>query len=1090
VFIDVMMMQPPPHYYAPYHGMLPMSPRTCLACRRLNPPLAAYCYFDGAPLAAGTVGPQNVGSQHFPTPFVLPSGRSCRSFAELAHACRQDWAAARGLMGERSLRPFLAYLGRNDLALAAACAAAHPDPDQGLDDFLAQLPGCQPSPPALEVGGDDIDLGTMAAGQDQNFLLTIRNVGERLLTGLIRTENCLWLWVDGPGLQEKRFKAAAHEQLHFALHVRGDQLRARPQPQVGEIVVESNGGAQRVVVRIHVPVTPFPHGVAQGAQTPRQFAEKAGTALQETTRLLEDGSVARWYQSNGWTYPVLGPAATGVAAAQQYFEALGLSAPPRVELRSTAVTLRGAAGGMASGQLVLATAENRPVYAQARADQPWLSVGPAESRGTEAVIPLTVANVPACPGQTLYAQLWVRANGKQLFKVPVSLLVEPAALTEVQQGRDTEHFSRPLTGAQTPPPPNPVPEQPTETPIPPPDAEAGSGWRQIWGVLVAASLVLGVLAGAAVVNRVVDRDGGSDPTKTPPVQTPTTLPVAPTTAKPTPPPATEKTRDREPEGSFVKEVIRKLNDSDLVANREALADLEVNLTKPGIRRAIPALLGAAGRQTDEDFRDRAAKVVRALGPPRKEDAGCLKGALAVRHPAIRRYVFFALKEMGDRSRAAMAVVAEALKHPESAVRREALGVVRTLGGTARALAFQALLNPADDAEVQAVRGALTALLKLGPLTAEEIDVPTEVLADSARRSWVRCLAADLLGEAGKQAAGSVPVLVAVLQEKNDAAVMVRSIRALRQIGDRRAEVLTALVNAATSHSEERIRLEAVGALKQLDPSALSTAQVLELWGAENAASVRTALLELLEARLATLEAGQMSELLPLLRHNDPEIVQMGLNVVRDRKAAAAAVTAEVMDLLARDEARMREAALAALQALSPAVRKQLPRLFEALKKRPKEQRAALGLAVFGLIDANDARSLQSLVPFLLDGLHPASVRAPGAKTEKEITEVLIKIGQPAVDGIFQNLETLLAVEKQARLDFKDVDTDNNSCRKNLYDALATLGPSCKSPGNFNRIRELRKKEPTVKSPNGRETRFLHEEVDKASWKALNAMDAR
>jgi hypothetical protein len=67
--------------------------------------------------------------------------------------------------------------------------------------------------------------------------------------------------------------------------------------------------------------------------------------------------------------------------------------------------------------------EKRPVYAQAQADQPWLVVGPVECRGSKAVIPLNVAQVPAFPGQTIHAQLSVQANGKQSFKIPVRLHV-------------------------------------------------------------------------------------------------------------------------------------------------------------------------------------------------------------------------------------------------------------------------------------------------------------------------------------------------------------------------------------------------------------------------------------------------------------------------------------------------------------------------------------------------------------------------------------------------------------------------------------------------------------------------------------------
>jgi hypothetical protein len=109
-----------------------------------------------------------------------------------------------------------------------------------------------------------------------------------------------------------------------------------------------------------------------------------------------------------------------LAAVQQLFEALGLTAAPRVELRVTEVDLVGSPGGKAQGRVVLATQEKRPIYAHAESDQAWLSVTGTQTQGDTVVIPLRVAQIPSCPGQTLHAQLSVQTNGKQFFKIPVS----------------------------------------------------------------------------------------------------------------------------------------------------------------------------------------------------------------------------------------------------------------------------------------------------------------------------------------------------------------------------------------------------------------------------------------------------------------------------------------------------------------------------------------------------------------------------------------------------------------------------------------------------------------------------------------------
>lgn len=396
--------------------------------------------------------------------------------------CRQNWEEARGLLKGGVLRTFLLALGRSDLAQAVDHAAGHTDLDLGLDDFLARLPGCQPAPPRLEIERAEIDLGTIARGQDRTFTLTIKNTGERLLSGAVRSVDCLWLGVSEPHLNEQRFQASAGEQLEIQLHTRGKELRTGPHKQEGEVKVVSNGGVRSLLVRIHVPVTPYPDGELKGAQTPKQLAEKGRAAPAEMARLLEDGSVARWYQCNGWAYPVTGPRATGLASVQQYFEVLGLTTPTRVELHTTVVNLQGAAGGKTQGRLVLSTSEKRPIYAHAQADQTWLSVGPTEYRGNQAIVPLSVAVVPSCAGQTLRAELSVQANGEQRFKVPVSLQVGPPAAGKVEPRgltgfhspdwlddvRSAEAQPRGLTGFHLPPLSDaslpPLPNQPAQGP--------------------------------------------------------------------------------------------------------------------------------------------------------------------------------------------------------------------------------------------------------------------------------------------------------------------------------------------------------------------------------------------------------------------------------------------------------------------------------------------------------------------------------------------------------------------------------------------------------------------------------------------------
>jgi hypothetical protein len=413
--------------------------QTCSKCSRINPADAAYCYFDGNVLAghARAGAPVAGGNQPFHNPFTFPSGRGCRNYDELAIACQSEWDAAKELLQQGYLEGFLGGLGRSDLALAAREAARFPDRDRGLDQFLAKLPSNALTPPKLRLDPQEVNLGTVKVGDDQHFDLNLENQGMRLLYGSVSSDGCPWLTVgEGAGAPEKLFQFGGHSTI--PVHVRGKQLRAGNKPLEGRLVVESNGGTFTIHVRLEVPVKPFKDGVLAGAKSPRQVAEKAKANPKEAAPLFEKGVVARWYEENGWTYPVQGPSASGLGAVQQFFEALGLTPPPKTEISDRSVTMSGNPGETIKYALTVSTQEKRPVYAHGSSDQPWLEVGRAKLNGRTAVIPLVVPTVPNKPAAILHAKVTVVSNGNQRFVVPVTLNVagvfafgEPEAVEEV-----------------------------------------------------------------------------------------------------------------------------------------------------------------------------------------------------------------------------------------------------------------------------------------------------------------------------------------------------------------------------------------------------------------------------------------------------------------------------------------------------------------------------------------------------------------------------------------------------------------------------------------------------------------------------------
>jgi hypothetical protein len=395
----------------------------CRTCRRVNPPGATYCYHDGVALdGQGRPAAAPPGSQPFPVPFTFASGRTCLNYNELALACLDDWPAALAALREGHIENFLGGLGRLDLAAGAREAARFPDPDRGLDQLLGRLPGDALAPAKLVVKTPDFDLGPVDIGCERRFVLTLANGGTRLLHGSVTFADAPWLaFGQAPDSPRKVFQFS--DRADIPIEVAGQRLRASLTAIEGQIVIESNGGTATVPVRAAVTPIPFPEGVLQGALTPRQLAVKAKAAPKQAAALFENGTVAGWYRSNGWYYPVRGAAASGLGAVQQFFEALCLTKPPRVTLSAPALELRGRPGETIGCTLRAQTEENRPVFASAVSNCLWLTVGPVEMKGRSANIPLLVRAVPKSPGETLTAQVTVEANGNQRFVVPVTLSI-------------------------------------------------------------------------------------------------------------------------------------------------------------------------------------------------------------------------------------------------------------------------------------------------------------------------------------------------------------------------------------------------------------------------------------------------------------------------------------------------------------------------------------------------------------------------------------------------------------------------------------------------------------------------------------------
>jgi hypothetical protein len=403
----------------------------CPVCSKVNPQDAYYCYYDGRPLSKERQqGPLHVGNMPFAAPFYFADGQGCANFNQLALACDNRWEEARGLLVEGIWPTFFGGIGRLDLAAAAKLAAREPDHDRGLSQLLEKLPADPDClrPPKVSLESTEENLGQLAPGTDRSFELVVANQGMLLLHGTIST-NCDWLVLgDRAGPSQKLFQT--RDFFTIKVWVLGSKLRAGLVALQGEIAIDTNGGAFTLPVRADVPIVPFPKGKyandsLAGARSPREVAVKAKQHPIEAATLFEQGAVKVWYAANGWTYPIEGTEGSGKGAVQQFFEALGLTKPPRLEIKADPLMLKCRVGEHLSKKITLRTEENKPVYAQAWSSQEWVKIGLIKYRGNMVTIPLEI-DVPPQPGETVQAKITIQGNGKQRFFVPVTITVDKA----------------------------------------------------------------------------------------------------------------------------------------------------------------------------------------------------------------------------------------------------------------------------------------------------------------------------------------------------------------------------------------------------------------------------------------------------------------------------------------------------------------------------------------------------------------------------------------------------------------------------------------------------------------------------------------
>ncbi len=393
-----------------------------------------FCYFDGAELRAQAGG--QASFHRLVNDFVFPSGRRCRTFDEFSQACYDEWVSARDLLREGVIRQFFGASGRTDLAKAAQDSMTQVDPDIALTSFLGALPVTRAQGPKLDINPRRFILGHLLAGEHRNLELVITNQGQGMLQGTLTvTEGSDWLRLDGATLpspialegegaatgRQCAISAAKEQKIHLRVETRGVPAG---QTFGAKLTVVTNGGVVEILARMDLVAQPFPKSPLQGVKTPREMAERMRKFPKQAGPFLESGEIQRWFTSNGWNYPIQGPQTKGVAAVQQFFEAMGLSKPPPVQAAPSEVRFRCNYGEPARFQIALQTPAKKWVYGAVASDQPWLKVLTPNVSGPQQASVAFEVDPTQGNGTLLEGRLQIVANAGQ--KVPVRVLVEVA----------------------------------------------------------------------------------------------------------------------------------------------------------------------------------------------------------------------------------------------------------------------------------------------------------------------------------------------------------------------------------------------------------------------------------------------------------------------------------------------------------------------------------------------------------------------------------------------------------------------------------------------------------------------------------------
>jgi HEAT repeat protein len=426
----------------------------------------------------------------------------------------------------------------------------------------------------------------------------------------------------------------------------------------------------------------------------------------------------------------------------------------------------------------------------------------------------------------------------------------------------------------------------------------------------------------------------------------------------------------------------------------------------GARPALRGLLKAL-KDRNEAVRHHAALALEQIGTLGRAELPTLTEALADKNLDVRLFAAKALERVGAEAKPAAPALVKALGDKDPGVRRHCAGALGKIGPSARDAAFKPLLKTVQDADADVRKAALTALVKLGDPSAEDVPVLQRLLKDSAARLEGRIYAVVALGVLGTAARATADDLVEVALRDDDRRVRRAALMALAKIRPDGKPAVTKLTEAlGTLRDDKDLRLHIVQVLASVPLEAGPLPALLAALSDKDDAVSKAAQAALTRHSTA-LDKTHATHLGKALRSPTPAARAFAAGALVKLGADAKEAMPQLRAALGDASPDARAGAIRVLMKLGPDAKPAADDLTKLLKEDDALTRLGAALTLVG-IGARSDEEVKPLLPILIASLQLpslAAARNPVATGQVAAAQRgLVALGKPAVEPLIKAIQ--------------------------------------------------------------------------------------